>query len=128
MRIGAKKTGSFLVKHFKTILMVLFGLGLLYWVIFVLTPVITMPDKEKSKIDSLNNMIKDIYKDQNKLDSSIVNFNGQISSVDSHISEIKNQKTIIKEIYHEQINRVDNYTDYELDSFFTVRYGHFEKY
>jgi hypothetical protein len=128
MRIGAKKTGSFLVKHFKTILMVLFGLVLLYWVIFVLTPVITMPDKEKSKIDSLNNMIKDIYKDQNKLDSSIVNFNSQISSVDSHISEIKNQKTIIKEIYHEQINRVDNYTDYELDSFFTVRYGHFEKY
>jgi vacuolar-type H+-ATPase subunit I/STV1 len=128
MRIGAKKTGSFLVKHFKTILMVLFGLVLLYWVIFVLTPVITMPDKEKSKIDSLNNMIKDIYKDQNKLDSSIVNFNSQISSVDSHISEIKNKKTIIKEIYHEQINRVDNYTDYELDSFFTVRYGHFEKY
>jgi len=128
MSTDLKKTGSFITNHFKTILMVLLGLGLLYWVIFVLTPVMKMSGEEKAKIDSLNNMIKGIYKDQDRLDSVIVNYNKEVETVDKHITEIKNEKTIIKEIYHEQINRVDNYSDHELDSFFTVRYGYYPKY
>jgi hypothetical protein len=128
MIIETKKVGSFLSNHFKTILMVIFGLILLYWVIFILTPVMKMSGEEKYKIDSLNTMIKQIYKDQNRLDSTITNYNKEINIVDKHITEIKNQKTIIKEIYHEQINRVDNYSDHELDSFFTVRYGYNPKY
>jgi len=124
MSVEIKKVGSFIGNHFKTILTLIFGLVILYWVIFVLTPVMKMSGEEKLKIDSLNNMIKDIYKDQNRLDSVIVKYNKEVEIVDKHITEIKNQKTIIKEIYHEQINRVDNYTDNELDSFFTVRYGY----
>jgi len=79
---------------------------------------------EKTKIDSLNKMMKELIKEQNKLDSTIILYNKEINDLDKNISSIKGQKTIIKEIYHDEINRVVNYNDAQLDSFFTNRYGH----
>jgi septal ring factor EnvC (AmiA/AmiB activator) len=113
---------SFLLKNYKTILKVLLGVFVLYWVIYVLTPNITMSKDEKSKIDSLNNIIKEIYKEQQKLDSNIDSYNKKIDVVDDDINKIKGQKTIVKEIYHEEINRAGNYTEPQLDSFFSARY------
>lgn len=81
-----------------------------------------MSGQEKATIDSLNIVIKDLYKVQLKLDSSIELSNKKIDSVDTDISKIKGQKTIIKEIYHEEINRAGNYTEPQLDSFFSTRY------
>ena len=116
------KVLDFLKGHYKTILMSLGGLFLLYWVVFVLTPKVGMDPSEKAKIDSLNNTIKEIYKEQQKLDSAIEEYNEKIDEVDNHIDKIKGQKTIIKEIYHEEINRAGNYTEPQLDSFFSTRY------
>jgi len=113
---------NFLKGNYKTIAKVLVGLFLLYWVVFVLTPKVGMPADEKAKIDSLNQVIKEIYKDQQKLDSNINGYNKKIDAVDNDINNIKGQKTIIKEIYHEKINSVDTYSDSELDSFFSARY------
>ena len=113
---------NFFKGHYKTIFkigLVLFGL---YWVIYVATPAVSMSNEEKKKIDSLNMIIKDIYKEQQKLDSNIDEYNKQIDEVDTHIDEIKGQKTIVKEIYHEEINRAGNYTEPQLDSFFSARY------
>jgi len=115
---------DFLKINYKTILKVLFGLFLLYWVIFVLTPKVSMNLGEKSKIDSLNMMMKELIKEQDKLDSTIILYNEEINNLDKNISTIKGEKTIIKEIYHDEINRVVNYNDDQLDSFFTNRYGH----
>jgi uncharacterized protein YlxW (UPF0749 family) len=113
---------NFLKGNYKTIAKVLVGLFLLYWVVFVLTPKVGMPADEKAKIDSLNQVIKDIYKDQQKLDSNIEGYNKKIDAVDNDINNIKGQKTIVKEIYHEEINRAGNYTEPQLDSFFSARY------
>jgi peptidoglycan hydrolase CwlO-like protein len=113
---------NFLKNNYTTILKGLFGLFLLYWVVFVLTPKVGMSTEEKSKIDSLNIIIKEIYKDQQKLDSNILNYNQKIDEVDNHIDKIKSQKTIVKEIYHEEINRAGNYTEPQIDSFFSARY------
>jgi peptidoglycan hydrolase CwlO-like protein len=113
---------NFIKGNYKTILKGLVGLFILYWVIYVLTPTMQMSVQEKQKIDSLNTIIKEIYKDQQKLDSNIVGYNKKIDEVDNHIDKIKGQKTIIKEIYHEEINRVNSYTDNDIDSFFTNRY------
>jgi vacuolar-type H+-ATPase subunit I/STV1 len=113
---------NFLKTKYKTIAAVIAGIFLLYWVVFVLTPKVSMNADEKVKIDSLNTVIKDIYKDQQKLDSNIEGYNKKIDEVDYNINNIKGQKTIIKEIYHEKINSVDTYTDRELDSFFSARY------
>jgi len=119
---------DFLIKKYKTILKGLFGLFLLYWVVFVLTPKVTMRLGEKTKIDSLNMMMKELIKEQGKIDSTIILYNKQINNLDNNISIIKGQKTIIKEIYHDEINRVVNYNDVQLDSFFTNRYGHNNSY
>lgn len=117
-----KKTGSFIGTHYKTILMVLFGLFILYWLFFILTPSVTMSKEDRTKIDSLNVLIKEINKDQEKLDSKIEGINQDIDKVDNHIDKIKGQKTVVKEIYHEEITRAGSYTEPELDSFFTNRY------
>jgi vacuolar-type H+-ATPase subunit I/STV1 len=113
---------NFIKQNYKTILKGLVALFILYWVIYVLTPTMKMSVQEKQKIDSLNILVKEIYKGQQKLDSSIVVYNKKIDEVDNHIDKIKGQKTIIKEIYHEEINRVDSYTDNDIDSFFADRY------
>ena len=46
----------------------------------------------------------------------------QIDNIDNSIDRIKNEKTTIKEIYHETITNVDHYNNSQLDSFFTNRY------
>lgn len=113
---------NFVKRNYKTLIQVAVGIFILYWVIYVLTPTMQMSVQEKQKIDSLNLVIKDIYKEQQKLDSTIAEYNGKIDEVDNHIDKIKGQKTIVKEIYHEEINRVDTYTDNDVDSFFANRY------
>jgi hypothetical protein len=113
---------NFLVNHYQTIIKALFGLFILYWLIFFLTPKIEMSAVEKEKIDSVNIIVKEIYKNQKKLDSSIVVYNKKLDEVDNHINKIKGQKTIIKKNYYEKINRVDSYTNNNIDSFFTNRY------
>ena len=122
MNENLNTTGSFLSKNYKTILFVILGIITLYWVIFVVTPTVTMSQKEKQQIDSLNNVIKDLYQHQSKLDSTILDLNKEIDQVDNDIDKIKNKKTIVKKEYHEKINRVDTYTEPELDSFFSDRY------
>ena len=114
---------NFLVQNYKTIFIVAVGLFILYWLIFFLTPKIQMSAQSKDKIDSLNTLIKKIENDQKKLDSNISQFNNQINKLDNNITNLKLQKNIIKEIYHEEINHASYYTVDELDSFFTNRYG-----
>lgn len=113
---------NFVKSHFREIIKVGFGIFILYWMLYILTPSISMSKNEKQLIDSLNIQIKLLYEQQTKLDSSIAEYNKKIDNVDKDIDKIKGQKTIIKEIYHEEINRAGNYTEPELDSFFSTRY------
>ena len=109
-------------ENYKTIIKVIVGLFILYWVIYVLTPKMEMSNVEKQKMDSINVVIKNIYKDQQRIDSNIIINNKKIEEVDNHINDIKGQKTIIKERYDKEIIRVDNYSNSDIDSFFTNRY------
>lgn len=77
---------------------------------------------QKQQFDSLNQVIRQLHQDNLKFESKISNFNEEINQVDKNISKIKNQKTIVKEIYHEKISNVDKLTSREVDSFFTNRY------
>jgi predicted PurR-regulated permease PerM len=110
------------MKTLKTILIVLFFLFIMYWIVFEITPASDIADRIYNKIDSLNHNIDSLTKQNKKLDSAIANYTNQIDALDSNINKIKNQKTIIKEIYHETITNVDNYNGSQLDSFFSKRY------
>ena len=113
---------NFIVKNYKTILFVLGGLFLLYWVIFVLTPGSTMSQIDKNKLDSLSNVVNKINKEQEVLESKIEVINEEVDKIDNNISKIKTNKDKTGKKYHEEITRVDKYTEPEIDSFFSNRY------
>jgi len=115
---------DFISKNYKTIVKVCFGLFILYYLIFFLTPNVKMSVEQSEKLDSLNSSIDNLETHNEYLEGRISDFNAQINSVDESINNIKGQKTIIKEYYHEKINNVDKLTDAELDSFFTKRYNY----
>ena len=81
-----------------------------------------MSVSQKEQLDSLNVVIKQLHEDNSKLEDKISDFNKEIDEVESNISKIKVQKTIIKEIYHEKISNVDKFTTHQIDSFFANRY------
>lgn len=113
---------NFLKSNYKTVLKGLFGLFVLYYIIFFLTPKVRMSAESKQQLDSLNVVINKLHQDNLKLENKISNFNKEIEEVDNNINNIKVEKTIIKEIYHEKISNVDKLTVSELDSFFANRY------
>lgn len=82
-----------------------------------------MTEKQKEQIESLNVLVKELHSDNLKLEQKITDYNSEIKLLDNHIQNIKGQKTIIKEFYHEKISNVDKLTVRELDSFFTDRYN-----
>ena len=118
------KVFNFLKLNYKYILQISFGIFVLYYLIFFLTPNVKMSATQKQQLDSLNIMINKLHDDNSKLEREISKFNEEIKEVDNHIEKIKVQKTIVKEIYHEKINSVDKLTIRELDSFFTNRYNY----
>ena len=110
------------MKHLRTILTVIFAIVVLYWMFFIMTPNSKLAEETYKKIDSLNHNIDSLETMNRQLDSVLINYTSQIGEIDKSIDRIKNEKTIIKEIYHETINNVDNYNGNQLDSFFTNRY------
>ena len=110
------------MKHWRTILTVIFAIVVLYWMFFIMTPNSKLAEETYKKIDSLNHNIDSLETMNRQLDSVLINYTSQIGEIDKSIDRIKNEKTIIKEIYHETINNVDNYNGNQLDSFFTNRY------
>ena len=117
-----QKIINFLKENFMTILKVLFGLFVLYYLIYFLTPKVNMSVDQKKQLDSLNVLVKQLHEDNVELEKEIDEYNKKIDEVDNHIDKIKGQKTVVKEIYHEKISSVDKLTVRELDSFFTDRY------
>ena len=117
-----QKILNFIKENYWTIIKVIIAIYAFYWVIYILTPKVRMSEEEKQKLENLNTKINDIYKFQQKLDSNILIYNTEIDSINNHIENIKYQKTIINKYYYEEINRVDSYTNNDIDSFFTKRY------
>ena len=115
---------NYIKTNFKWILITVIGIYLFYWIVFVLTPITKMSVEQKQILDSLSIKIEDLHKINSKLEDDIDFYNEKITEVDNNIDKIKNQKTIIKEIYHEKISGVDKLTVAELDSFFSKRYNY----
>lgn len=111
---------------FDSIFKLLVLIAIIYVVWFLLKPNgdTKIDNGYKKNIDSLVNVVDNIGKKQEILYQEIKFLNNDISKIDERISNIKQQKTIVKQIYHEKINNVDTYNDTELDSFFSKRYNY----
>ena len=112
---------NFVIKNYKTILSVLIGLFIVYWVMTTLNTS-TMSTIDRNKLDSLTNVVNEINKEQDILESKIELIDEEVEKIDDNISKVKTNKVKTGKKYHEEINRVDKYSEPELDSFFSNRY------
>ena len=112
---------NFVIKNYKTILSVLVGLFIVYWVM-TMSNTSTMSAIDKAKLDSLTNIVNEINKEQDILESKIELIDEEVEKIDDNISKVKTNKVKTGKKYHEEISRVDKYTEPELDSFFSNRY------
>ncbi len=110
--------------NLKLIIGVPLGLLFLYICLLVFIEKTEMDQVDRDYLNNLNKKIDSIYQNQSKLDSNIQVYSKEINKIGDTILSIKSQKTIIKEIYHDKINRVSEYNDAQLDSFFAERYGY----
>ena len=112
---------NFVIKNYKTILSVLVGLFIVYWVMTTLNTS-TMSTIDRNKLDSLTNVVNEINKEQDILESKIELIDEEVEKIDDNISKVRTNKIKTGKKYHEEINRVDKYSEPELDSFFSNRY------
>lgn len=116
---------EFLIKNVKTIFYVLTWGFLVYVILFGKD---RKTDEEyKEKLSNIEKGIQDIENSQKQINSQINMFNSEMNRIQDRITELDGEKTVIKEIYYEKINNVSKYSDKQLDSFFTERYGLYTK-
>lgn len=115
---------DFINKYWKIILLITVGVGILYLVIYFTTPKPKMSELDKYKLEQIDKNISLIIENQKKLDKQIEGYKKELSHIDSTISKIKNQKTIIREYYKQQGEKITGMKPSEIDSFFHKRYDY----
>jgi len=84
-------------KNYKTVLIVIGSLLLLYGIVWISTRKPQMPADLKATIDSLTNANKQLIEHQKQIDSTIAANEAEVHKVDLEIHNIKEKKTVIKE-------------------------------
>jgi septal ring factor EnvC (AmiA/AmiB activator) len=97
---------------------------LLYGFFYFMKPNTSMSDEDKKRIDSILIKVDVLSKEQEKIDTNIALFENDVQRISNKIDKLKKDKTVIREVYHEEILRVSTFNDAQIDSFFTARYGH----
>jgi hypothetical protein len=111
-------------KNYKTILIIIGSLILLYGVIWLSIHKPQMPADLQATIDSLTNVNKQLIEHQKQIDSTIHVYEAEVHKVDFEINNIKEKTTIIKEYYHDVNQQVEHYDATQVDSFFKARYNY----
>lgn len=105
-------------------LKLILALVVLYGFFYIFKPDTSMSSEDKQRIDSLILKVNILQEEQKKLDTNILRFEENVELISDRIHKIKKDKSIIREVYHDQILRVSTYNDAQIDSFFTTRYGY----
>ena len=82
---------NFVIKNYKTILSVLVGLFIVYWVMTTLNTS-TISTIDRNKLDSLTNVVNEINKEQDILESKIELIDEEVEKIDDNISKVKTNK------------------------------------
>jgi len=111
-------------KYWKYVVGIILGVVVLYFTIYLATPKPEMSELDKYKLNHLDKDINLIIENQKKLDKQIEGYKKELSQIDSTIAKVKNQKTIIKEYYKEQGEKISGMKPSEIDSLFHKRYNY----
>jgi hypothetical protein len=78
----------------------------------------------KAQIDSINKVNLELKSKQDSLDEASKKFEDIIIQLDWKLQNVGENKTIIKEFYHEKKEKTKTYTPGQLDKFFKKRYNY----
>ena len=115
---------EFITKNIVVIINFSFIMFIVFWLLFFIPQNIKTPIIDEAKLNIINEEIKNIKNSQNKLDSNMIFFGKKIDKIDSNILSIRDKRTIIERIQNEVNTTISNYSDDQIDSFFTNRYGY----
>jgi mannitol-specific phosphotransferase system IIBC component len=99
-------------------------------VLFILINIFTKKEKMKeqeyikAQIDSLNKINVELKAKQDSLDKTSKKFEDEIIKLDWKLQNVGENKTVIKEFYHEKKEKTKKYTPSQLDKFFKNRYNY----
>lgn len=110
--------------NFKFLLQLTITLFALWIFIQFMNPDVKLSDEDSNNIKKIDSRIDSLINEQNDIDENISKFNNQIFTIQDSILKLKEQRTIIQNVYDEKDIIISNFTDIELDSFFSERYGY----
>jgi len=113
---------EFFLKYFKEILLVVFGIVLIFLIVKIYTPAPDKSDLLKYKLNQLDQTISDLKKRQKDLNDSIAKNKEDIIQIDKNIDDIKSQKTTINNYYEIKDKEIPKWTNKQIDSAFRARY------
>ena len=113
---------EFFLKYFKEILLVVFGIVLIFLIVKIYTPAPDKSDLLKYKLNQLDPTISDLKKRQKDLNDSITKNKEDIIQIDKNIDDIKSQKTTINNYYEIKDKEIPKWTNKQVDSAFRARY------
>jgi Na+/melibiose symporter-like transporter len=107
-----------------TIAGVIAVIGILFILLNIFTKKEKMKEQEyiKAQIDSINKVNLELKAKQDSLAESSKKFEDVIIKLDWKLQNVGENKTIIKEYYHEKKEKTKKYTPGQLDKFFKERY------
>jgi hypothetical protein len=108
----------------KIIVNAVIGTILLCVLIYFLIPKPTIPADLKASIDSLTIINKKLMQSQEHMDSTISAYEREVEQIDTHISHIKSQTTIVNKYYNDLGQQINHYVPTQVDSFFKSRYNY----
>jgi septal ring factor EnvC (AmiA/AmiB activator) len=115
---------NLITKNLKYVLIAAVIVFVLYWMVYLFTPKVEMPELDQYKLDQLNKDISIIKSNQEKLDKQIEGYKSELTKIDSTIAQVRNQKTIIKEYYKEKGEEITGMKPSQIDSLFHKRYNY----
>lgn len=118
-----KQCKEFVINHYKTILFVLGGLFVFYWIVFIMTPAIKMSEQSVEELKKIDENISNLEFENKILQSEIVEFQEQIETINENIEEIEDIKVTIANDYGKKINGARSFNNGELIRFLSERYN-----
>jgi len=97
--------------------------ALMVYNVFLNNQIKTDIKKYEGKIDSLQTKVDSVSILNKELDNKINSLHTQMEIIDSDISNVKTNISVIKRKTNEKINSVDQFTFLELEQFFSARYS-----
>jgi septal ring factor EnvC (AmiA/AmiB activator) len=114
---------TYIQKYWKTTLMIVAGIGILYLVVYLATPKPQMSELDKYKLEQIEKNIEQLKKLQENLNDSLNVYQKKISEIDEKISTIKVERKEVNNYYTLKKEEIKNADKRQIDSLLRSRYN-----